>query len=524
MRAGRKPEPLVVAVLLLGGVLAAAAAILALSGATRWPPVAVVAAGVVFGALFAVASWAVAGGRSAVAGRVAVAVVVGVTAGELAAVSVFGGSVDQVLTEQASTAPAVVAATAELDAARQARTGLDDAVAQANRHRDEALVVARCEFNPSADCPRVRITGVPGAGPETRTANEFLGDAQRQLDTAVAERDSRAAALDAQIAAHEQAVAQARAAALDGGLGARWVAMNSYTLGHPGALALRLLVVGFFVLLSGLPLALRRWRGATTPERADDAQAEQERAELEADTAIAVKRAEVRATIEEMWAEQELTSARLAVEAQNEIDREQQRRRVAEALDAPVEPVRLQRPEPVMSARPEPIEAAVLPEPDVYLPIAAEAEAASLALTAAERDNLPVKAEPQRGTGIPGLPAIPTIPDVTKAVTKAVTNGPVRWIKPFVPPIVAGAIDNATKPLRQVFVETETEEIHVTVKRTHKVTVESEGSAEAAPQQPSEPAPVPSGRVQSWRGPALTDDVAEELRRADGPRQLLSGE
>ena len=41
---------------------------------------------------------------------------------------------------------------------------------------------------------------------------------------------------------------------------------------------------------------------------------------------------------------------------------------------------------------------------------------------------------------------------------------------------------------------------------------------------PSEPAPVPSGRVQSWRGPALTDDVAEELRRADGPRQLLSGE
>lgn len=514
MRAGRTPEPLVGAVLLLGGVLAAVAAILALSGATRWPPVAVVAAGVVFGALFAVASWAVAGGRSALAGRVVVAVVVGVMAGELAAVPVFGGSVDQQLAEQALTAPAVVAASAELDQARQARAGLDDAVAQANRHRDEALVVARCEFNPSSDCPQVRITGVPGAGPETRTANNFLGDAQRELDAAVAERDRRAPALDAEVDAREQAVAQARAAALDGGLGARWVAMNTYTLAHPGALALRLLVVGFFVLLSVLPLALRRWRGATTPERAGDAQAEQERADLEADTAIAVKRAEVRATIEEMWAEQELTSARLAIEAQNEIDREQQRRRVMEALDAPMEPV----------ARPEPIEAAVLPDPDVYLPIAAEAEAASLALTAAERDNLPVKAEPQRGTGIPGLPAIPTIPDVTKAVTKAVTNGPVRWIKPFVPPIVAGAIDNATKPLRQVFVETETEEIHVTVKRTHKVTVESEGSAEAAPQQPSEPAPVPSGRVQSWRGPALTDDVAEELRRADGPRQLLSGE
>ena len=36
-----------------------------------------------------------------------------------------------------------------------------------------------------------------------------------------------------------------------------------------------------------------------------------------------------------MWAEHQLTQARLAIEAQTEIDREQQRRRVVEALEAP---------------------------------------------------------------------------------------------------------------------------------------------------------------------------------------------
>lgn len=530
MRARRTPEPLVAAVLALATVLASLAVIGALSGATGWPAAAVIAVGVIVGVLFGVASWAISGGRSALAGRWAVAVAVGAVVGELAAMVVFGGSIDRLLAEQASAAPTVTAAAADLDQARAARAKLDDAVTQAGQRRDGALVVARCEFNPSPQCPQVRITGVPGTGPETRTANDFLADTQRDLDAAVADRDGRAAGLDALISAGEQTFAQAREAATAGGLGARWLAMNSYTFRHPGALALRLLVVGFFVLLSALSLILRLWRGETTPERADDARAEQERAELDADTAIAVKRAQVRATIDEMWAEQELARAQLAIDAQNEIDREQQRRRVIAALDAPMpEPLQAQvPPRPVTAHRPEPLT-------DLYLPIAAAAEAASFVSPVAERHNLPVPVQagqldtpgemiqPKRGPALPGIPNIPVIPDVTKAA--------VRWLRPFVPPIVAGAIDNATKPIRQVFEETE--EIHLTVKRTHKVTVETEGEPASAPHPnpapsvTSEPLPgawpahVPGGRIESQRGPALSGSHERgQLSDSSGPRQL----
>ena len=58
-----------------------------------------------------------------------------------------------------------------------------------------------------------------------------------------------------------------------------------------------------------------------------------------------------------------------------------------------------------------------------------------------------------------------------------------RFIRPFVPPVVGGAIAGATrmatKPLRQVFEETE--EFHFTLRRTHRVTVETEGGEQ--PQQ-----------------------------------------
>jgi hypothetical protein len=213
------------------------------------------------------------------------------------------------------------------------------------------------------------------------------------------------------------------------------MAMNDRTLASPGAMLLRLATTGFFALLFALPLILRFWRGRTSQRRGMAARAEVERAELEADTAIAVKRAEVRAAVETLWADQQLASARLAVEAQLEIDREQQRRRVEEALDAPVQ------------ARAERV---VEPTPE---------------LPAAESDNLPVPVEgsavePQRQS--PSL-----IPDVTKAAA--------RWLRPFVPPIVASAIDTTTKPLRgarQVFEETE--EIHFSLRRTHKVSVQTE--------------------------------------------------
>jgi hypothetical protein len=403
---------------------------------------------------------------------------VGAVVGELAAVVIFSGPIDRVLDERAARAadatPVVAQAAAELDRARATRSALDTAVDDAGRQRDAALVVARCEFHPSPACPQTHITGVPGSGPETRTATEFLADSQRQLDTAVANRDRLAPRLDSEIVARDQALEQARASAMkdtDHGLGARWGAMNDHTLANPGAMLLRLATIAFFALLLLLPLLLRLWRGRTSEDRGGAARAEVERAELAAETAIAVKRAEVRTAVETLWAEQQLASARLAVEAQTEIDREQQRRRVMEALDATPRHTQSER---VAERTPE-------------LP-AAEAS-----------DNLPavVEDEPKPGTAL-----IPTIPDVTKAAA--------RWLRPFVPPIIATAIDTTTKPLRsarQVFEETE--EIHFSLRRTHKVSVESEEHGAAV---------SPADRQQT-----MTErDTYSELSAGDSPRQLPS--
>jgi len=457
-------------------------AILVMTEATHVSMVAIVPLTLVFGLLVGAVSWAVASGPApgwgSVLGRGAVAVVVGGVVGELAAVAIFSGPIDRVLDERAARAagatPVVAQAAAELDRARATRSALDAAVDDAGRQRDAALVVARCEFHPSPACPQTHITGVPGSGPETRTATEFLADSQRQLDAAVANRDRLAPRLDSEIVARDQALERARASAMkdsDHGLGARWVAMNDHTLANPGAMLLRLVTIAFFALLLLLPLILRLWRGRTSEDRGGAARAEVERAELAADTAIAVKRAEVRTAVETLWAEQQLASARLAVEAQTEIDREQQRRRVMEALDAT--PLHAQ------SER--------VAEPTPELP-AAQAS-----------DNLPavVEDEPKPGTSL-----IPTIPDVTKAAA--------RWLRPFVPPIIATAIDTTTKPLRsarQVFEETE--EIHFSLRRSHKVSVQSEEHGSAV---------SPADRQQT-----MTErDAYSELSGADSPRQLPS--
>src|SRR6478609_6249170 len=422
----------------LGGALAWLVATLAIIESTEVSLAVAVPLTFVFGLLVAAVSRAVANGPtrgwSGIVGRAAVAIAVGAVVGELAAVVVFSGSIDRLLNE-----PAVAQASADLDGSRQARTALDAAVDEASKQRDDALVVARCEFNPSPACPQTHITGQPGAGPETRTATDFLADTQRQLDTAVANHDRLAPGLDAEIAARQQAVDQARIAAtkVENGLGTRWSAMNDYAVAHPGAMLLRLVTIAFFALLALLPLILKLWRGETSEDRGEAAHAEVERAELEADTAIAVKRAEVRAAVETMWAEQQLTSARLAVEAQTEIDREQQRRRVVEAVASAV---------PVESER---VQATELTSGDENLP--ARVEPAG-------------EIEPSREGG--GA-LIPTIPDVTRAAT--------RWLRPFVPPIIASAIDSTTMPLRsarQVFEETE--EIHFSLRRSHKVSVQSE--------------------------------------------------
>ena len=454
---------------------------LAVGEATRWSTPAGVASalsvGLLAGLLGAAAIRATAVGRlrsrREVLGRGAVAVAVGAVVGEFAALVLFAGSVDRRLDEQAArraeAAPAVMQASADLNRARGARSGLDDTVAQARRHRDEALIVARCEYHPSPACPQTRITGVPGAGPETRTADEELADAQHELDDAVAVRNRRAPGLDAQLVNAETALGQARRRSVadrDGGLGARWVALQELTVASPAALLLRLITTAFCVLLHLLPLLLRLWRRETTQDRRAAADAERERAELRADTAIAVKRAEVRAAAEALWAEHQLAAARFAVEAQTEIDRAHHRRRVAEALESKTQPV-LHPVEPVQRPR--------FADVDVYLPIAAEAEAASraalLPAPAAEpqTDNLPAPADPvseaqavapETGTG-------PVIPNVTRAAA--------RWIRPLVPTFVARAIDTTTQPLRaarQVFEEVE--EITFALRRTRKVTVDSE--------------------------------------------------
>ncbi len=142
-------------------------------------------------------------GWPGIAGRAAVAVAVGVVVGELAALVAFSGSIDHRLDERAlrnaDSAPAVAQASASLEQSRAARVSLDNSVGQARGHLDNALVVARCEYNPTPACPQTRITGVPGRGPETRTANELLADAQRELDNALAARDRQAPDLDAKV-------------------------------------------------------------------------------------------------------------------------------------------------------------------------------------------------------------------------------------------------------------------------------------------------------------------------------------
>ena len=510
-------------VVLLGAVLAWLIATLAVSESVRWSLLAVIPLTLVFALLVGAATRGIASGSErgwpSAAGRVAVAVAIGVIVGELAALVLFSSAIDRRLDEQAlriaDSTPVVAQASASLQQTREARSGLDNAVEQARVNQDNALIVARCEYNPSPACPQTRITGVPGAGPETRTANELLADAQRELANALAARDHQAPELDARTSRQEQTVADARQNARTGagrGPGTRWVAMNDITLAGIGASTLRLLAIVFFVLVYLLPLILRRWRGETTHDRHATARAARERAQLDADTAIALKRAEVRREAEILWAEHQLTQARLAIEAQTEIDREQQRRRVAAALERRVQ---------AASQRPvQPV------EEEVYLPIAAEAEAASWAVTqlpsgttdarAHDVHNLPAQVEPRAEVQPHDEPAaslIPSIPEATRAAA--------RWIRPLVPPFVARVIDNTTQPLRtarQVFEEVE--EIAFSLKRTRKVTLDSE-SSDAGDQTTSQSA-SPEDRYGADPIASSREEPSRQAHRRVGGREHRS--
>lgn len=186
----------------------------------------------------------------------------------------------------------------------------------------------------------------------------------------------------------------------------------------------------------------------------------------------------------------------------------------------------------------------------MYLPIAAEAEAASRAvaqLPAADRDvqppvteNLPAPAEPVVAAvehyEVPSAgevddaqraPLIPSIPDATKAAA--------RWIRPLMPPFVARVIDNTTQPLRtarQVFEEVE--EIAFSLKRTRKVTMNTESSDGGAQQQAQQPQPLQAPaaaagdpgvhRIDSSRGQAAHPKYAGNYAQLGGQAEQALGQ
>ncbi|MFC9893204.1 DUF4407 domain-containing protein [Nocardia sp. NPDC127579] len=398
--------------------------------------------------------------------RIGVAILAGVLVAELACTVLFGGTVDRLLDEKAQrgaeSAPGVVVAAAELDRARADRTALDQAITKAQADYDRALVIARCEFNPSAECPQTRITGVPGNGPETRTANQMLDDARVQLAAAQGRIDGA----NQRVTAGEQTVAAARSAAYTGGdrgLGARWSAVHDHVFGGAGALLLWLLILVAFTLLALLPVLLRWWRGSTSFERRNSFQAVQDEAELCADTAIAVKQAEVRAETENLRAEQQLTAARLAAEADAAIDRERQRTRVIAALGG-LE-IGVNEPERLGPA-PRPAELPAGKDSTVSSNLPATVSAHPPARTG---ELVPHQPRPETKGGGLELPIIGQVPFSDTAA---------RLIRPLVPSFVANAIDTATHPLRtarQAFEEVE--EITFTLRRTRKVTVDNQDSA-----------------------------------------------
>lgn len=409
--------------------------------------------------------------RVGLAARIGVGVLAGVLVAELASTVLLGGTVERELDVRAQAsaenAPGVVAARTEFDRAAADRAALDVSIAKAQADIDRALVIARCEYNPTPECPQTRITGVPGRGPETQTANDMLDDARKQLAAAQARTEQ----LDQQVRTETAELAAARATAIaeaDRGLGARWLAMNGYTAAHAGAAALRVLILLAGVLLALLPLLLRWWRGETSLDRTVDAAEIADRAQREADAAIAVKRAEVRAEAAALRADHELTAARLAIEADTVIDRERQRTRIIAAIGG----FELGFTEPHRKDDSVALEPNVTPQlPAGYLPNALPAAAPQAGALVPVQQPVSAPAAPaQAPTGGGGLelPIIGTVP---------FTDTAARWIRPLVPSFVANAIDSATHPLRtarQAFEEVE--EVTFTLRRTRKVTVDTQDS------------------------------------------------
>lgn len=496
------------------------------SEAADWPLAAVAPTALVGGLLAGLLGRALAGAEPtarpdlpagkvnvrAVAARIGVAVLAGLVVAELATTVLFDGTVDRILDDRAAaaaaTAPAVRTAQDELDRAGADRAALDRAIAAAAADMNSALVVARCEFNPTPECPQTKITGVPGRGPEAQTANRLLEDARAARVAA----QERIAPLDQRIADARTALGAARSTAAaegDRGFGARWSAAHDHTLTQPGALALRLLTWTLFAFLALLPLILRWWRGETTQERRRAAAAVRDRAALAAETAIARKEAEIRVDTAAVQAEQQLTAARSAAEADAVIERERQRTRVIAALGG------LE------------IEVTGSPETSTLPDGAGSADAAALPVPLGKNPVV----RPAAGLE---LPIIGTVP---------FTDTAARLIRPLVPEFVTAAIDNAvdtaSRPLRTArHVLTEAEEITFTLRRARKVTVDShagdirpvradsrgEGPAEAAELTLDADAIVSATtRLEPAEPVALPGPGAAELPAGHNPRELPPG-
>lgn len=494
-------HPAVTALTWSGGVLAWLVAAAVATPSTGLPLAVVLPVTLIFGALVVVAIRSTVASARGTAVRVVLAVAIGLLVGELAAMTLFSNAITQRMDAQAAAhaaaTPAVATAQGQLDALRAGRGALDAAVDSARRRRDDAQVVARCEYHPTPSCAQQPVTGVPGDGQITQNTQDILEHDQRELDAALAARNEQAPTLDARIAGAEHAVSAARDAAgadADRGFGARWVAMNGYTIETPAALVARIAVVGVCVLLYLLPMLLHARQDRTLRERHDESRL---RAELRAETAIAVKQAEVRAEAEILKAEHQLAAMRLALESDAEINREYHRQRVAEALTGePAQPALAaptaevlrpsdSQPQPMYSdwdelmAFPDPhrrsLNAAPAPEPEAAdAPAEPAATAELVPIGDQPADNLPVQATSQPAGGL----ALPQLPDLTKVAARLL-----RPLMAPVAPVVDRVIDTSVQQLRsaQKVIE-EFEEITFTLRRTSRTTVsESEHEQSSGP-------------------------------------------
>jgi Domain of unknown function (DUF4407) len=515
-------NPAVTALTWSGGVLAWLVAAAVATPSTGLPLAVVLPVTLIFGVLVVVAIRSTVASARGAAVRVALAVAIGLLVGELAAMTLFSNAISQRMDNEAAaraaTTPAVSTAQGQLNALHASRGALDAAVGSARQRRDDAQVVARCEYHPTPSCAQQPVTGVAGDGQITQNTQDILEHDQRELDAALAARNEQAPALDAQIAGAEQAVTAARHAAgagADRGFGARWVAMNGYTIETPAALVARIAVIGVSVLLYLLPMLLHARQDRTLRERHDESRL---RAELRAETAIAVKQAEVRAEAEILKAEHQLAAMRLALETDAEINREYHRQRVAEARTGePVQPALAapsaevlrpsdSQPQPMYSdwdelmAFPDPQRrslsagAAPAPEPETDSAPAEPAATAELVPIADKTaENLPVPASSQPAGGL----ALPQLPDLTKVAARLL-----RPLMAPVAPVVDRVIDTSVQQLRsaQKVIE-EFEEITFTLRRTSRTTVsDTEHEQSSGPRATDQGQPLGQGQGGHPRG------------------------